>query len=116
MSLSVKTKVALIASIIIVCTMVGVTVGNTFMAKKISFANDLLSQANRLRVVAMIMDDMNKRSEIYVDGLVDTLASLPSEDLSTKEKIIESVGHIIYSYSKHTKVSSAFLGLSLIHI
>ena len=112
MSLSVKTKVALVASIIIVCTMVGVTVGNTFMAKKISFANDLLSQANRLRVVAMIMDDMNKRSEIYVDGLVDTLASLPSEDLSSKEKIIESVGHIIYSYSKHTKVSSAFLGLA----
>lgn len=85
MNLAVKTRVALIASLIIAMAIIGLSIGNMIMNKKVSMGNALHAQADQLHAVDLMLQDVNMRSATALKGLATMIESMPYEKLDSKD-------------------------------
>lgn len=82
--MQVKTKVALIASAITVCSMFAVSIITWKVNKTNALKSAIEAQANELRVVDMLIERINKDSKASILSLVTILEQIPPTKLSSK--------------------------------
>lgn len=111
MNLAVKTRVALIASLIIAVAIIGLSIGNMIMNKKVSMGNALHAQAEQLHAVDLILQDVNMRSATALKGLASMIESMPYEKLDSKEEIIANVGPLLKGHRLTAGLLGSYIGL-----
>ena len=111
MAMSIKTKVAMIASFIAALAIVGLAVGNMIMSRSLSTEKALMAQADRLAAVDMILQDVNDEFEKSLKNLFKAIERIPYEQLVDKQEAIRVVGPLVYQYREYTGVQAGYLGL-----
>ncbi|GAB0173295.1 hypothetical protein NHP164001_13130 [Helicobacter trogontum] len=111
MNIAVKTRVALIAGLIIVVAILGLSVGNMLMSEKVSMKNALHAQAEQLHAVDLMLQDVNVRSAMALQGLVSMIEAMPFEELDSKEKIIANVGPLLRGHRITAGLLGSYIGL-----
>ena len=110
MAMSIKTKVAMVASLVATFTIIGLAVGNMIMNRSLSIEKALMAQADRLAAVDMILQDVNAEFEKSIKNLFKAIEGIPYEQLVDKQEIIKAVGPLVYQYREYTGVQAAYLG------
>lgn len=109
--MQVKTKVALIASAITVCSMFAVSIITWKVNKTNALKSAIEAQANELRVVDMLIERINKDSKASILSLVTILEQIPPTKLSSKNDVIYTTGPIFKLHQEASRTSASYIGL-----
>ena len=90
--MSIKTKVALVAVAVIMLGIITLSIITMAMQKSKSMENAILSQANELRIVDLILQDSNQKYSTALEGLANSIKSLPSSMFEDEDVAIRAVG------------------------
>ena len=111
MTLNIKTKVALIATAVIIFGIIALSVITTTMQKSHSMNSSITSQANELRVVDLLIQNANQQSAIALDGLAQSIESLPASTFLDEEETIKAIGAFLKQHRHASGALSSYVGL-----
>lgn len=109
--MNVKSKVALFASIVIICSIILLSVVSTSMNKSNSLNSTIASQANDLRIVDLLIQNGNDNAKAALEALSEKIEALPADVLNNEESFIEHVGPLFQFHKNSTKTLASYIGL-----
>ena len=111
MKVNIKTKVALIATAVIVLGIITLSIITMAMQKTHSMDNTMSSQANELRVVDLILQDSNKKYATALQGLAQTIESLPASVFDDEDTAAKAIGSYLKQHRHSSGTLSSYVGL-----
>lgn len=108
--MSIKTKVALIAVAVIVLGFIALSTITVLMQKSEAIKNTILSQANELRVVDLILQDSNVKYSTALEGLAKSIQALPSSVFEDEEVALKRAGAFLQTHRHSTGALNSYVG------
>ncbi len=111
MKMSIKTKVAVIATAVIIFGVIALSLITMSMQKSQSMEDTMIAQADELRVVDLILQDSNKKYATALEGLANTIKSLPASTFEDDETAIKAIGIFLKTHRQSSGTLSSYVGL-----
>ena len=108
--MSIKTKVALVAVAVIMLGIITLSIITMAMQKSESMDHAISSQANELRIVDLILQDSNQKYSTALEGLANSIKSLPSSMFEDEDVAIRAVGAFLQTHRQSTGALNSYVG------
>ena len=111
MTLNIKAKVVLTASIVVIIAVISLSVISMIMNKSNTIARFTETQANELRVINRLIQNTNMQSKIALDGLLHEIEAMPISEIDTPDKLLAKVGPLLKTHQLATGTLLTYIGL-----
>ena len=108
---SIKIKVAVITSVIVVISMILLSFVSAFLNKKDAMNTNYATQADQLRLIDLLIQDLNAVAEASLKASLKRAGEIPLEELKNSRIVLEKYPQSLFQISKNAaRLAASYLG------
>ncbi|RAX58207.1 methyl-accepting chemotaxis protein [Helicobacter monodelphidis] len=111
MKLDIKTKVAIIASIVSLVALIAFGIVGVMVSRSNTLERVILAQKQEIAIVDLLIQNTNNSARVALEAFVRDVDSIPADELDTKEKIIQKLGPLFRPHKNASGMMSSYVGL-----